>query len=150
MPVDRARYPASWESISKRIREEAGNRCEWCGVANGAVGARDYRGEWHNEEEIDSMNSSLADSIFSRGYPQMIRIVLTVAHLGTVHADGTPGDEHDKHDVRRENLAALCQRCHLNEDRADHLLHAAETRQRKRKAARAAHLAAIGQVELPL
>ena len=39
--------------------------------------------------------------------------VLTVAHLGVPKPDGTPGDKHDKTDVRDENLAALCPRCHI-------------------------------------
>ena len=33
MPVDRLRYPADWEAISRRIRERAGGRCEWCHAA---------------------------------------------------------------------------------------------------------------------
>lgn len=55
-----------------------------------------------------------------------------MAHLGTPHADGRPGDKHDKMDVRDENLAALCQRCHLNYDRDEHRVNAARTRRRKR------------------
>lgn len=47
--------------------------------------------------------------------------MLTVAHLGADRDDGTPGDKHDKADCREVNLAALCQRCHLNFDRKDHL-----------------------------
>jgi len=38
------------------------------------------------------------------------RVVLTVAHLN-----------HVKHDVRDENLAALCQRCHLAYDLPRHI-----------------------------
>lgn len=67
-------------------------------------------------------------------------MVLTVAHLGTAHSDGTPGDKHDKNDVRDENLAALCQACHLNYDRDEHMTNAAATRRRRKIAA--------GQVEL--
>lgn len=37
------------------------------------------------------------------------KVVLTVAHLN-----------HEKHDVRGENLAALCQRCHLGYDAKMH------------------------------
>ena len=61
-----------------------------------------------------------------------IAMGLTVAHLGTPHADGRPGDKHDKHDCRPENLAALCQRCHLAFDLADHVRHGRATRQRHR------------------
>lgn len=35
MPIDKARYPADWKQISKRIRfERADNKCEWCGAEN--------------------------------------------------------------------------------------------------------------------
>lgn len=118
MAFDRRRYPADWPAISRRIRfERAGGRCEWCGVENySAIPGR-------------------------RG-----KIVLTVAHLGVPHADGRPGNKHDKSDVRPENLAALCQRCHLNYDRADHLAAAARTRERKRREG----LAARGYRQLEL
>lgn len=49
-------------------------------------------------------------------------VVLTVAHL-----DNTPENCDD------DNLAALCQRCHLNYDRPIHVANAARTR-RARKA----------------
>lgn len=45
-------------------------------------------------------------------------VVLTVAHL-----DHTP-----ENCAQRSNLAALCQRCHLNYDRFIHVQHAAQTR----------------------
>lgn len=61
--------------------------------------------------------------------------MLTVAHLGTVKPDGTPGDKHDKMDCRDENLAALCQRCHLRYDLDEHKANAAITRRNKKLAA---------------
>jgi hypothetical protein len=88
MPVDKNRYPSSWRKVSLTIRRLAGWRCEWCQIENGAP-----------------LPSGRAG-----------RVVLTVAHLGTPYADGRPGDKHDKHDIRRENLAALCARCHLKFD----------------------------------
>lgn len=33
-------------------------------------------------------------------------------HKGTPFADGRPGNRHDKHDLRRENLIVLCRDCH--------------------------------------
>ena len=51
------------------------------------------------------------------------RVVLTVAHL-----------DHDPMNCARENLRALCQRCHLAYDLKMHLARAAETRRRKRRA----------------
>lgn len=106
MPMQRDRYPADWEAISLYIRfERAQGRCEWCQAENG-------------QPHPDTGS----------------RVVLTVAHLGTAHADGSPGDKHDKMDVRPENLAALCQRCHLNYDRDEHMANAAATRLRKKQA----------------
>ena len=111
MPIDYKDYPDDWREISLAIREREGWRCKWCAAKN-------------------SQPHPITGS----------KVVLTVAHLGTAHADGTPGDKHDKHDVRPENLAALCQRCHLNYDRTDHVRKAAETRRRRKREA--------GQLEL--
>lgn len=57
------------------------------------------------------------------------RIVLTIAHLN-----------HNPADNRPENLAALCQRCHLNHDKEQHR----ETR-KARKDAQRPLLAAAGE-----
>lgn len=99
MPFQKKRYPFDWKEISLHIRARSGGWCEWCGAENGKP-------------------HPVTDS----------KVVLTVAHLGKPHPDGTPGDKHDKLDVRDENLAALCQRCHLNFDRDEHRLNAAKTR----------------------
>lgn len=121
MPMDRSRYPTDWERISLRIRSRDGWRCKFCGVPNGAIGVRDRDG-----------------TFFPVGHPRAIpgkkptKIVLTVAHLGTARADGRPGDKHDKMDVRDENLAALCQGCHLMYDLEDHMANAAATRRQKK------------------
>ena len=104
MPFQRERYPADWPAISLRIRERSGWRCEWCGAENGKP------------------NPATGS-----------RVVLTVAHLGVARPDGTAGDKHDKLDVRDENLAALCQRCHLRYDIREHMANAAATRRRKRE-----------------
>jgi 5-methylcytosine-specific restriction endonuclease McrA len=110
-------YPPNWPAISLDIREKrAHGRCEWCGVRAG-------------------------DHYISGAV-----VVLCVAHLGVPYPDGRPGDKHDKSDCRPENLAALCQRCHLNFDRADHLARAAGTRERKRRERDAAR----GWVQLSL
>lgn len=108
MPVDYSRYPADWHEISKALRAKAGNRCEWCGAANGQPHPRTGS-----------------------------RVVLTVAHLGApLPGSRYPwGDAHDKHDVRTCNLAALCQACHLGYDRDDHAKNAAETRRQRKMAA---------------
>jgi len=113
MPMDKTRYPTNWREISLRIRERDGWRCKWCNAENGKPNPR-------------------TGSI----------VVLTVAHLGTPHANGMLGDKHDKMDVRDENLASLCQACHLRFDIKEHMQNAVRTRRRKR--------VDVGQNELPL
>lgn len=103
MPMDRTLYPRSWEKVSLMIRRIAGWQCEWCGIANGTP------------------------------RPGRRPVVLTVAHLGAPRPTGegwVAGDKHDKHDIRRENLAALCERCHLGYDLDDHIRHRRENRWR--------------------
>lgn len=126
MPLDRSRYPADWNAISKRIRDEAGNRCEWCGVANGAVGQRDRFGTFHEMGPMEAETAVCVDG------ERVTRIVLTVAHV----------ENPDPMDCRPENLAALCQACHNKLDRPMRQKHAAETRRRKRIAS--------GQAVMPL
>ena len=114
MPMQRERYPPNWEELSLARRTQAGWQCEWCGIAQG--------------------------TIRTGGKGKPYKVVLTVAHLGTIHADGRPGDKHDKRDVRPENLAALCQVCHLRYDIDEHIQRAKHTRRQRQYAA--------GQLEL--
>lgn len=135
MPMDYRKYPKNWSEISIRLRfERAGNRCEWCGVPNYAW--RDSSGKYVTLAELESLRTE--------GLPidltQATRIILTVAHLGIDKPDGTPGDKADTMDCREENLAALCQRCHLGFDRDDHI--------RSRRTNRRLRLVAAGQTEL--
>lgn len=130
MPMNYALYPANWKAISLAVRAREQNRCKWCNVPNGQLGARDVSGNWHNWPELDSYNSDVGFALFGN-YPKIIKIILTVAHLGVSLPDGSPGDKHNKMDVRDENLAALCQRCHLNYDRDEHKTNAAKTRHKK-------------------
>lgn len=106
MPMDRLQYPDGWEKVSLTIRRIAGWRCEWCGVANGTI------------------------------RPGKRPVVLTVAHLGAPRPTGdgwVAGDKRDKHDIRRENLRALCSTCHLRYDLDDHIQHRRENRWREQR-----------------
>lgn len=132
MPMDYTKYPRNWKDISRRIRERDGQRCKWCGVENYAIGARDRFGNWHNENDIKNMKSSTGESLFG-DYPKMIKIILTVAHI-----------DHDTTNNEDSNLAALCQRCHLNHDRDHHLANRKRTYQQRR----IARIAATGQAPL--
>lgn len=95
-------YPNNWRKVSRTIRRIAGNRCEWCQLAPG---------EHHPD-----------------GRP----VVLSVHHVGAAYADGTPGNPHDKHDLRRENLIALCGACHWRADLPLWLEHQHKERLRER------------------
>jgi len=104
--MDKKRYPKNWTEISRRIRfERANNCCEWCGAVN------------YQPHPITGS-----------------KVVLTVAHLGVPHSDGTPGNKHNKIDVRDENLAALCQRCHLRYDLEEHIANRKKTLQARKQA----------------
>jgi len=81
-------YPHNWNRVTKRIRRAAGYQCERCHIAEGT---------------LDPVT----------GQP----IRLTVHHLGAPYATGKRGNPHDKHDLRRENLQALCPACHAEADR---------------------------------
>lgn len=124
MPMDLSRYPANWREISKRIRERSGGKCEWCGVENHTF----YR---NNSDGTRSMVDGMELEAAMLDGDKLTRIILTVAHLGTPHEDGAAGDKHDKMDVRDENLAALCQRCHLNYDRDEHVQNRRRNREKK-------------------
>ena len=128
MPCDYRQYPKQWKAIRGAILTRAFNACEWCGAPNGELVGRDIAGG----AVLLNDYAEAAAAWKAKGYP-ISKVVLTIAHLGTPHADGRPGDKHDTHDCRPENLAALCQRCHLAFDRADHVRHARETRQRWRE-----------------
>lgn len=50
-------------------------KCDNCGAEKGAKGARDLRGNWHDEDSIDGMNSSEGFGLFG-DYPNIITIKL--------------------------------------------------------------------------
>lgn len=108
MPCDYSKYPPNWKTeIRPAILKRAGNRCEWCGVENHAVGFRDANGDFWEEDGERWMPSDIGE--------KLIKIVLTIAHI------------HDPNPMNcePENLAALCQKCHNGHD--------AKMRQRNRK-----------------
>lgn len=128
MPVDWSRYPKDWKVHVERIRVRSKDQCEWCQAPNHTwimrlPGTRHWR---------PAPEGLLVDAMVEDGW-KLVRVILTTAHLGTAHPDGTPGNKHDKMDNRDENLAHLCQRCHLLYDLDDHVKNAAVTRRRKKQ-----------------
>jgi hypothetical protein len=112
MPIDLTRYPDNWQAISHYIRFERGaGQCECTGEC-GTLHVKGHCAARHGEAH------PLTGTI----------VVLTTAHLGADKPDGSPGDKHDKMDVRPENLKGMCQRCHLLFDLDEHIAHAKATR----------------------
>jgi hypothetical protein len=116
-PMDRSKYPTDWEAISRRIRDQADNRCQFCGVENGAIGYR-FGPDGKFEEAQGTGDAQVSDG------GRAVRIVLTVAHL-----------DHDTANNVDENLRALCQQCHNRHDRPFRTANAARMRVAKRIAA---------------
>ena len=154
MPMQRNRYPDDWEDISQHIRfERAGGKCEQCGAPHGSLILRSVE---------DGARYLVVDDEFVHHWPdgspirlseipdefnlneKYTKVILTVHHIGIEKPDGSPGDPHDKMDVRPDNLIALCQRCHLLADLPHHIEKATETRRRKKAEA----LEATGQMRL--
>lgn len=106
-PENQARYPQEWPQIRAAILARAGHRCEQCGVANytAIVRLKVDPAVW---ETFDAMLLSEADPGWDE-YHDPVRVVLTISHLN-----------HTPEDNREENLAALCQRCHLVYDQVEH------------------------------
>lgn len=126
MPIrdeEKARYPNDWPEISRRIREREANKCKWCKAPNGEVVDRASDGSSYmlmGGEVFDAKTGDYLGMARGSEYPggKFVKIVLTVAHL-----------DHQPENCSDDNLAALCQRCHLHYDRHHH----ANTR-RSRKA----------------
>ena len=116
-PENRDRYPTDWAGISKRVRREAGNCCERCGVTNGAMIRRGHVrvviAVWRPANAPDDEDGFCAETgnpmpgtggtAVQWGKP--VRIVLTVAHL-----------DHRPENCESDNLRAWCQRCHNRYD----------------------------------
>ena len=126
-PSEKARYPADWPAISMEVRNAADHRCEFCGVENYSLGAW-IGSKWHKAESKGTGERDWphqgeifpcrhGDSVV---WTKVRRIVLTVAHL-----------DHTPENCARDNLKALCQRCHLRYDAKHHAKNAAATRRAK-------------------
>jgi hypothetical protein len=105
MTFNRKKYPPEWPAISKRIRARAHGRCE------GPPGRE--------------LEDEPARCPARHGFPHPItgsKVVLTVAH---VH-------DPDPMNCSDSNLYALCQRCHLNHDRPQHVANARRSRRARR------------------
>ena len=122
-PENKSKYPDNWDEISLRVREEAGQKCEWCQKPNGQIIRCKSLGMWVDPDAgwwRDNRGWKIPyDRAPSLTEGKEVKIVLTVAHLN-----------HTPQDCHRENLRALCQSCHLTYDAP----HKAAERSKRRKA----------------
>ncbi len=131
MPIAREHrwlYPIDWRELSNLIRfRRAKGRCEHCHRPHGRDVLHLGNGVWWDEEAAtwrDGQGRGLrrlpSPDDFLRAQPgfagidpptqlRSTRVVLASAHLN-----------HDPGDNRPRNLAALCQRCHMVHDAAEH------------------------------
>lgn len=130
---EKARYPADWKAISKRIREAAGNRCQKCRAENGGMIDRGRKGTSHeglymtwdgrvHDEDTGAFRGMCRGSEWN-SCGRITKVVLTVAHL-----------DHQPENCADENLRAWCQKCHLTYDAQHHATNGRATRA-SRKAA---------------
>jgi len=127
MPIskeNKLKYPKNWKQISLNVRAKADNRCEFCDIKNHAIGYRTKKGEFIELEpshqadiDVQENNLKLIKIVLQENNLKLIKIVLTVAHL-----------DHNPENNEAENLKALCQKCHLNYDKKQHL----KTRQKNK------------------
>jgi hypothetical protein len=127
-PENKHRYPPNWKQIRAAILEREGNACKFCKAENHTLIARGvgscagkymtFDGEVRSEKTGEYLGMARGSEWNTDG---LVEIVLTIAHL-----DHTP-ENNDP-----ENLAALCQKCHLAYDKEHHLKTAAKTRHNRK------------------
>lgn len=110
MPIDYRRYPPNWKTeIRPAVLRRAGDKCEFCGLANGQTVYRcrvKKKMEWFSCKG-DIFEQGLTKEVAEWWIERPVKVVLTIAHL-----------DHDEenHEVSIDRLKALCQLCHLRYD----------------------------------
>ena len=110
-------YPIDWRQLSAVIRfQRAQGRCEGCGRPHGGLVLHLGDGRWWDAERGVWRDDQ--GRVLRRRVPVPAEVLEGVRStrvcLATAHRD------HDPTNNRPGNLAALCQRCHLLHDRAEH------------------------------
>ena len=112
-------YPIDWKELSLAIRfGRAGGRCERCRRPHGEAVWHLGDGRWWDAAD-EVWRNHKGRAFEGPGHaalaPAAGRLRRTRVVLAAAHRDHDPGNN------RLRNLMALCQRCHLTHDRAEHL-----------------------------
>ena len=120
MPIRRALrwfYPIDWRELSAFIRfRRAKSCCECCGRPHGRVIVHLGDGRWWDEDRRSWRNGSGKPV---RRLPSPQSLVLSIRPTRVVLA--TAHRDHDPTNNKGANLVALCQRCHMLNDKQEHL-----------------------------
>jgi 5-methylcytosine-specific restriction endonuclease McrA len=133
MPIDYKKYPKNWKEISRAVVGRALSRCELCGAPNHTEVLRPelynefYALKWYMQEYdkdcyVDHKFHAPVIDPYSVNMKKS-KVILTVHHI-----------DFDKTNNTRENLIALCQKCHLRLDLGHHMKNAKKTRAKKKTA----------------
>jgi hypothetical protein len=113
-PENRWLYPIDWQQLSKLIRfERAGARCERCARPHLRRIAHLGDGRWW-DAEVTSWRSDRGRRTKVQGGIMLAAVRITYVVLACAHLD------HDPSNNAPVNLRALCQRCHMIHDAAEH------------------------------
>lgn len=133
MPCDYSKYPANWKiEIRPAILARDGNCCKFCKAPNYSIVCR---GTWDGKEVYQNDDGYIFDAkdgrligedyvgeVFTNERKKLTRIILTIMHI-----------DHNTSNNNYDNLAAGCQKCHLNYDKDLHKKNTRETINKKKK-----------------
>lgn len=117
MPIraeNRWLYPIDWQQLSGTIRfDRAGRRCEQCGRPHLRRVAHLGDGRWW-DTDARCWRSDQGKRVSMKGGFTLASVRTTYVVLACAHLD------HDPSNSAPANLRALCQRCHMIHDAAEH------------------------------
>ena len=109
-------YPIDWRELSRSIRfRRAKGRCEGCSRPHGRMVIHLGDGRWW-DDEVDAWRDGVGRRVRRMLPPHSTILPMrrTRVVLSTCHLDHNPSNN------VADNLAALCQRCHILNDKAEH------------------------------
>ena len=113
-PDQRWFYPIDWKELSHEIRiNRAKARCENCGRPHMKIVIHLGDGRWWDTER-GHWRDGVGRRLRKRPDHALYLARMTYVVLACAHLDHDPGNSDPR------NLAALCQRCHMLHDAAEH------------------------------